>query len=65
MLKTWVIQHARTQKLPMCGPLPQYSEWTAEPLNGAICHPIFMQFTGCKQPVQHSYWPANAIDWLR
>ena len=26
---------------------------------------MFMQFTGCQQPVQHSYWPENAIDWLR
>ena len=27
--------------------------------------PMFMQFTGCHQPVQRFYWPTNAIDWLR
>ncbi len=25
---------------------------------------IIMQFIGCQQPVQHSYSPENAIDWL-
>ncbi len=25
---------------------------------------IFMQFTGCDQPVQRSHSPENAIDWL-
>ena len=29
------------------------------------CPPMFMQFTGGKQPVQNPYWPENAIDWLR
>ena len=43
----------------------QYSERTVGPLSGAICHPMFMQFTGCKQPVQNSYWPKNAFYWLR
>ena len=27
--------------------------------------PMFMQFTGCHQPVKRFYWPKNAIDWLR
>ena len=31
------------------------------PLSSAKCCP--MQFTGCQQPVQRSYWPENAIDW--
>ena len=26
--------------------------------------PMFMQFTGCHQPVQGFYWPENAIDRL-
>ena len=26
---------------------------------------MFMQFTGCDKPVKRSYWPENAIDWLR
>ena len=43
----------------------QYSEWTVGPLNSATCPPIFMQLTGCHQPVQRFYWPENAIDWLR
>ena len=43
----------------------QYSEWTEGPLSSTTCSPMFMQFTGCQQPVQHSYWPENAIDWLR
>ena len=30
-----------------------------------ICAPMFMQITGCHQPVQGFYWPENAIDWLR
>ena len=34
------------------------------PLSSATCLPMFMQFTGCHQPVQHSYWPENAIDCM-
>ena len=30
----------------------------------ALCLCRFMQFTGCDQPVQHSHWLENAIDWL-
>ena len=26
--------------------------------------PIIMQLAGRDQPVQRSYWPDNAIDWL-
>ena len=33
-------------------------------LSSATRHHIIMQFTGCHQPVQNSYWPENAIDWL-
>ena len=29
------------------------------------CSRMFVQFTGCEQPVQRFYWPENAIDWLR
>ena len=43
----------------------QYSEWTVGPLSSVTCAPMFMQFTGCHQPVQGFYWPENAIDWLR
>ena len=43
----------------------QYSEWTVGPLSSVTCAPMFMQFTGCQQPVQGFYWPENAIDWLR
>ena len=46
-------------------PRPQYSEWTVGSLSCAACSPMIMQFTGCHQPVQHFYWPENAIDWLR
>ena len=42
----------------------QYREWTVGPLSSATWHPIIMQFAGCHQPVQHLYWPENAIDWL-
>ena len=44
---------------------PQYSEWTVGSFSSVTCAPIFMQFTGCHQPVQGFYWPENAIDWLR
>ena len=44
---------------------PQYSEWTVGPLSSVTCAPMFMQFTGCHQPVQGFYWSENAIDWLR
>ena len=44
---------------------PQYSEWTVGSLSSVTCAPMFMQFTGCHQPVQGFYWPENAIDWLR
>ena len=43
----------------------QYSESTVGPLSSVTCAPMFMQFTGCHQPVQGFYWPENAIDWLR
>ena len=46
----------------------QYREWTVGSLAvqcGVLCLCRFMQFTGYDQPVQHSYWPENAIDWLR
>ena len=43
----------------------QYSEWTAGPLSSATCSVMFMQFTGCHEPVRRYYWPENAIDWLR
>ena len=44
----------------------QYSEWTVGPLGSVTCAPMFMQFTGCHQPVQGFYWPENAIaNWLR
>ena len=43
----------------------QYSEWTVGSLSSVTCAPMFMQFTGCHQPVQGFYWPENAIDWLR
>ena len=44
--------------------LPQYSElWTAGPLTSATCPPIFIQFTGCEQPVKRFYWTENAIAW--
>ena len=43
----------------------QYSEWTVGPLSSVTCAPMFMQLTGCHQPVQGFYWPENAIDWLR
>ena len=33
--------------------MSQYSERTVGPLRSAICPPMFMQFIGCKQPVQH------------
>ena len=39
----------------------QYSEWTVGPLCRATCSPMFMQFTGCHQPVQRFYWPENAM----
>ena len=42
----------------------QYSEQTVGPLNSATCFPMFMQFTGCDQPVQRFYWPENAIDCM-
>ena len=45
--------------------VPQYSEWTVGSLSSVTCAPMFMQFTGCHQPVQGFYWPENAIDWLR
>ena len=45
--------------------LAQYSECTVGPLSSVTCSPMFMQFTGCHQPVQGFYWPENAIDWLR
>ena len=45
-------------------PGPQYREWAVGPLSSATRRPITMQFTGCHQPVQRSYWPENAIDWL-
>ena len=35
----------------------QYSEWTVGLLSSATCCPIFVQFTGCHQPVERSYWP--------
>ena len=41
-----------------------YSEWKVKSLSNVTCPPIFMQFTGCDQPLQHSYWPENAIDRL-
>ena len=44
--------------------IPQYSEWTVGPLSSVTCPPMFMQFTGCHQPVQGFYWLENAIDWL-
>ena len=44
---------------------PQYGEWTVGSLSSVTCAPMFMQFTGCHQPVQGFYWPENAIDWLR
>ena len=41
----------------------QYSEWTVGLLSSATCGPIFVQFTGCHQPVQRSYIDQkNAID---
>ena len=42
----------------------QYSEWTVGPLSSAACRPIFMQFIGCDQPIQPSYWPENRIECL-
>ena len=45
--------------------LAQYIEWTVGPLSSVTCALMFMQFTGCHQPVQDFYWPENAIDWLR
>ena len=44
---------------------PQYSEWIVGPLSSATFTLMFMQFTGCHQPVQRFYWPENAIDWLK
>ena len=29
----------------------QYSEWTVGSLSSVTCGPMFMQFTGCHQPV--------------
>ena len=43
----------------------QYSKWTVGPLSSVTCPLMFMQFTGCHQPVQGFYWPENAIDWLK
>ena len=43
---------------------PEYREWTVGPLSSATRRPIIMQFTGCHHPVQRSYWPQNASDWL-
>ena len=43
----------------------QYSEWTVGPFSCATCPPMFMQFTGCHQPVRCFYWPESAINWLR
>ena len=33
----------------------QYSKWTVGPLISVTCAPMFMQFTGCHQPVQGFY----------
>ena len=41
------------------------SEQTVGPLSNATCAPMFMQFTGCHQPVLRFYWLENAVDWLR
>ena len=45
-------------------PPPQYSEWTVGPLSSATCPSLFMQFSGCHQPVQRFYWSENPIDWV-
>ena len=42
--------------------IAQYSEWTVGSLSSVTCPPMFMQFTGCHQPLQSFYWPENAID---
>ena len=43
---------------------PQYRAWTVGLLSSATQQLIIMQFTGCHQPVQRSYWPKNDTDWL-
>ena len=40
------------------------SEWTLGLLSNVMCRPITLQFTGCHQPVQRSYWPESVIYWL-
>ena len=49
--------------------LSQYREQAVGPVHsavqcGVLCLCRFMQFTGCDQPVQHTHWPEQAIDWL-
>ena len=42
----------------------QICQWTIGPLSSATCPRMFMQFTGCHQPVQRFYWSGNTIDCL-
>ena len=69
MLRTKIIKTkqdtAKSSAVSCLSSGPQYSESTVGPLSNVTCSPMFMQFTGCHQPVQGFYWPENAIDWLR
>ena len=57
-------KHAEEEKNSLITTISQYSELTVGPLSRATRRFVIIQFTGCHQPVQRSYWPENAIGWL-
>ena len=53
-LKKFAVQNFTSEIIFTVAQL-QYSEWTVGPQSSATCPPMFMQFTGCQQPVQRFY----------